>query len=128
MRQVTTQASALPPNWAWTLAFWWSVTPPSLGSRPRALGEVAHQEILVERREVEAAAGFVHELHAVRVRVVVDLLVDPLDGLLDRGFADGHDASSRGSPLAPSPGGGEGSGRRRFTCRSRARAGSSTPC
>jgi hypothetical protein len=53
-----------------------------------ALGEVTHEEVLVERREIESAAGFVDQLQPIRVWTIVQLLVDPLDGLSHRRFPD----------------------------------------
>jgi hypothetical protein len=53
---------------------------------------MTHEEVRVQRGKIEAAASFVDELHAIRVGIVVQLLIEPLDGLLDWGFADGHES------------------------------------
>jgi len=51
---------------------------------------VAEEEVRVERRQVEAPRGVVHELDAVGRGVVAELIVDPLHRLLDRRFACRH--------------------------------------
>src|SRR5439155_20955899 len=93
-------------------------TAPGRGGRgrrspcPRALFEVAEEEVRVEGRQVEAPRGLVDELDAVGPGVVLELIVDPLDRLLDRRFACRH----RGPPFAT-------------CCRwSPAQTSSSTPC
>ena len=50
-------------------------------------GEVAVEELGVERREVEALGRLVHELEAVGLGAIEELIVDPLDRLPDRSLA-----------------------------------------
>jgi hypothetical protein len=63
-------------------------------------GEVTEQKVAVRRREVEAARRLVDELETIRPRVGVELVVDPPDRFLDRGFACVHGAIIAGSGLA----------------------------
>src|SRR6185436_3410707 len=68
-----------------------------------ALGEVADEEVGVERGEVEAPRRLVDELQAVRAGLVAELLVDPENGLLDRcltGHASAPAPAPRLSPWA----------------------------
>jgi len=54
------------------------------------LGEVAHQEILVEGRKVETPTGLRDEFHAVRRWMLAKLFIDPENGLFDGGFTGCH--------------------------------------
>src|SRR5215467_12259394 len=56
----------------------------------RPLGEMAVQELFVERREIEAPRRLVDELHPIHAGVVPELLLDPLHGLLDRRLTCRH--------------------------------------
>src|SRR5581483_8406668 len=56
--------------------------------------EMPREGVRVERREVESPGGLVDQLRRVGARVVVQLIVDPLHGLLDRRFAGAHRVGS----------------------------------
>jgi hypothetical protein len=51
---------------------------------------VAIQELRIERSEVELPARRIDEGGPIGVRIVAELVLDPPDGLLDRGFTLRH--------------------------------------
>src|SRR3990172_9461820 len=73
----------------------WGPRTPIPEPRSVAIGQMTKKKIGVEGVQVETSACFVHQLQSICLRIVLELLVDPLHGLLDRSLTPSHSVLPR---------------------------------